>query len=138
MCEPRKVERICNVGLLLKEREKNYDKQKCKNSKLTSWRTALLSRFWNGFDCAPKTSNNEGSWWNFVHNVRMKCIKTDIDHLPSSSSFLSRRKYCILPQKTTKFSPKWWPWNGDVAEQSRMGRYRGLINEQRCRIDGVA
>lgn len=47
MCEPREGEKICNVRFLLNEGEnkKNLDKLKTNNAKLTSWRTALLSRF---------------------------------------------------------------------------------------------
>ena len=66
------------------------------------------------------------NWW--------KTNSTEIlykNPLPSSSSFLSRRKYCILPKNSTKSRQLGDLQNGDVAEQSTMGRIRGLKVIQR-------
>ena len=62
---------------------------------------------------------------------RRKDKNIKINSLPSSSSFLSRRKYCILSPKTEKFRQNGDLQNGDVARQSRTGSHRGLIFEQR-------
>ena len=79
-------------------------------------------------DWGPNTGKNS-ALLSFYSRRKDKNIK--INSLPSSSSFLSRRKYCILSPKTEKFLQNGDLQNGDVARQSRTGSHRGLIFEQR-------